>query len=82
MVGEADAATCYRPGQGLSVSNLTGPADDRATVRAAQALACRSTASHATEVGAVVTAGAPGETAPREQFVLNVETKVEASSRI
>ena len=51
-------------------------------MRAAQALACRSTASQATEVGAVVTAGAPGETAPREQFVLNVETKVEASSSV
>jgi glycerophosphoryl diester phosphodiesterase len=34
------------------------------------------------KVGAVVTAGAPGETAPREQLVLNVETKVEASSRV
>jgi len=32
-------------------------------------------------VGAVVTTGAPGETAPQE-FVLNVETKVEASSRV
>jgi hypothetical protein len=33
-------------------------------------------------VGAVVTASAPGETAPREQFVLNVETKVEASRSV
>ena len=34
------------------------------------------------EVSAVVTAGAPGETAPRERFVLKVETKVEASSSV
>jgi hypothetical protein len=37
MVGEADAATCYRSGQGLSVSNLTGRADDITTWRPASA---------------------------------------------